>query len=116
MKPREIKFRAWDKKDKKFITDFTIAGDGYCARFSNISADIREGNDLIPMQYTGLKDKNSKEIYEGDICKPQYRSGVHIVEWDTNRCCFNIGNYALWEVIGNIWESKHLLDNTETKV
>lgn len=53
---REIKFRAWDERFKKM--DF--GGGDLLLRIN--SKDFSE-----PMQYTGLKDKNGKEIYEGDI-------------------------------------------------
>lgn len=62
---REIKFRAWDGKSMHqnvVIVDNKAYRRGY---FANIfSPNAKAG---IPMQYTGLKDKNSKEIYEGDI-------------------------------------------------
>ena len=60
---REIKFRAWDNKQNKMRNDgFSIYYDG-----SIQFADSIESKDFILMQYTGLKDKNGKEIYEGDI-------------------------------------------------
>jgi len=57
---REIKFRAWDKINKKMIY---FDGDILLATITNPP----HKSDFIPMQYTGLQDKNGKEIYEGDI-------------------------------------------------
>ena len=81
------------------------------------------------IQYTGLKDKNGKEIYKGDIVKhsdyPFYKcSGKNKVEWNINRSGFEpfctpiimddgeefIANSGEWiEVIGNIYENPELL-------
>ena len=66
-------------------------------------------------QYTGLKDKNDVEIYEGDIVKGNYLRGIGVVEWNKYFCKFdishrmNISPSDEFEVIGNIYENKELL-------
>jgi uncharacterized phage protein (TIGR01671 family) len=77
--------------------------------------------EAIPMQYTGLKDKNGKEIYDGDILKD--RQGMGEVKWIQEHCSFLVrtrkpsayhrleGDYQLnlTEVIGNIYENPEIL-------
>ena len=78
---------------------------------------------IILMQYTGLKDKNGKEIYEGDIIKTKIFNGKYEnaeVYWNVNAWCIRTkkettglfvtkGEYGV-EIIGNIYENQELLE------
>lgn len=115
---REIKFRFWDLRNNDMKTPLTLK---QLAQFQVLPLDILTWDEeLLPMQYTGLEDKNGKEIYEGDKDK----SGG-VVMYNEEKALFALHVYydALkkWsplsypidasniEIIGNIHENPELL-------
>ena len=109
---REIKFRAWDKEQAKMKKDFRFD------EFNDVN-DYFADNDFVFMQFTGLKDKNGKEIYEGDILLlPDKELGE--VFWGRRYVGFWVdlgedfaetleaGLAKSSEIIGNIYENKEL--------
>ena len=128
---REIKFRAWDKENKEMLEvqelDYEDSYDGKPMIRTTMYNDYFDEEDMILMQYTGLKDRNGVEIYEGDIIacmtndgKELYKSIVKYGKFNCS-CCngvygwyFDGGDirdceYDLCEVIGNIYENPDLL-------
>lgn len=129
---REIKFRAWIKEENKMVIvetmDFTDKSMQYLEKNEIIDAYLLRTTfleDIELMQYTGIKDKNGTEIYEGDILKDK-KGRLAIVKWHGSfsafMCCFvseeNLYKknkflylaYMNLEVIGNIYENKNLLE------
>ena len=109
---REIKFRAWDFENKQMRTEL---------RASEIGVLVEGGYKGL-MQFTGLKDKNGKKIYEGDIVdgmatryfiKNGGRGMYEFWESETEQGyhwgIWNVHNQL--EIIGNIWENSELLTN-----
>ena len=131
---REIKFRVWDKKFKMMLSPELIDIDFNEGKIEVTTDTLRydevytdEIKDFVLMQYTNLKDKNGKEIYEGDILKKFDDVPINLyVKYDTD-----MGEYLLvkeeeWEdslygcmcfneveVIGNIYENEDLLKQND---
>ena len=127
---REIKFRAWDKIDKEMINiNLSVApNDAFDEKSITLEEALEANHRFIVIQYTGLKDKNGKEVYEGNIIKIWYdnrnKKYLHskgmlthrtiIIKWKNrgNTVGFNIPRDN-FEVIGNIFENLELLERNK---
>jgi len=114
---RIIKFRVWDKKNNRMFNDcFELTKKGYMEW-----VQLKQASDNLEwMQFTGLSDKNGKDVFEGDLIKWAIGGGiVQEVYWNTKECAFyarpfSMDNTESWldsscEVIGNIHENPELL-------
>lgn len=119
---RDIKFRAWDKNKKAFVDPKNLLHGSIWGDGEKNSAQLTYSSDVYLMQYTGLKDKNGKEIYEGDIvmrhekfclgriCQVVFQMGSFELH------CSAIGAFnmehstEIMEIIGNIYQNPELIE------
>lgn len=137
---REIKFRAWTKRDDCWIGGFSIHQSGLFSDLINAKIEepqhiaiadahwqvLSKQDDIVVMQYTGLKDKAGRDIYEGDILlNPKYGKAEVVFQYG----CFGVDIYSPYklgsgfysfntiiadyencEVIGNVYENPELIN------
>lgn len=126
---KELKFRFWDKEMEVMLCppnhhlSLSITGDP-----CNYQTG-QGGNDYIVMQFTGLRDKAGKEIYEGDIVKHEYEDDLNVIKFGTGYqgkpadgmylywgwCACGWGERGAFmgydvEIIGNKYENPKLME------
>lgn len=122
------KFRAWTEEGKVMYYDvYPFKDDTLLLSYDEIAFDEVPASDFILMQYTGLRDKNGREIYEGDVVRYEccFESYVEEVIYDDKHCNFGtidkdektfsfdalISDFDVdcFEVVGNKYENLELL-------
>lgn len=121
-----LKFRAWDKEFKEMVQVDALLFDEQAikATYKNGSVTKEDMKNYVLMQSTGLKDKQGKEIFEGDVLFGHAGENFwEIVEFDTEEgqwirrdiwCNSKLGlsEYnEFMEIVGNIYENPELLEN-----
>ena len=127
MNNRELKFRVWDKRSEKGSSTKEML---YDVQKHHLWYDTLDYTDTyVVMQFTGLKDKNGKEIYEGDIVQYNRRSSYDGINFEVKWSEDNWGwvlvsknkdylineqtpegyRYEFIEIVGNIFENPDLL-------
>ncbi|MDQ0268911.1 YopX family protein [Cytobacillus purgationiresistens] len=128
---REIKFRLWCKDLEEIIEVNEVGFENNklwyieCIDHDKELLYFPEKNDHVLMEYTGLKDKNGKKIYEGDIVKHLGRIGEITWECEYKALGFYLKSgedlldvvnpYSSWAlvIIGNIYENPELLEESK---
>ena len=117
---REIKFRAWDKGLKVMNKQYMWGGRYLIEHGQDLGCVLGNTDRFEIMQYTGLKDKNGKEIYEGDIvrtalyglrdCEVVFMKAGFYLLLDTGigTNLYPMSDVGM-EIIGNIYETPELL-------
>ena len=123
-----IKFRAWDTLNKQWLNlqEITLAFDGAVMAVSDMDGEVYGLHQVKLCQYTGLIDKQGKEVYEGDVVRGTYHLLTRGFIQVTAQVVYSEG-FAVWDayclsfrqplwhyrddmvVIGNIYENPYLV-------
>ena len=117
---REIKFRVWWKLKKRWVKPEDLTNPYVVTiDLTENGFTFKKNSGFIYCQYIELKDRNGKEIYEGDILFNPYDKNNYEIIWDEMQGAFSLGengcmlrSYCLnkfWEIIGNIHQNPELL-------
>lgn len=127
---KELKFRVWDKERETFLNNVFIGLDGKLYQFSKatifgIAITYLDSENKNISKFTGLHDKNGKEIFEGDIIK--IKDETYRITYNGCFSSFDMTNidkakqykdlyilnrdYQKSEIVGNIYQNRELLEN-----
>ncbi len=131
---REIKFRVWDKKNKKWIDDSDIAINQKGLLFVRYEGQVEfqpmsltKSSNFKVVLYTGINDKKGKEIYQGDVVEIKSIDGIYYEKicWNKSESrlednCWEFSDSTGWfveelEIIGSIYENPELLTQMNEK-
>lgn len=117
---REIKFRAWDKENNQWVNQNAVLPNWSDTPYFNVACivgdetlELRSDENFIWCEYTGLKDKNGKEVFEGDIVRFKLFNEATPCYWEVKipniyLAMKNEENHQI-EVIGNLYQHPELL-------
>jgi uncharacterized phage protein (TIGR01671 family) len=139
---RKISFRAWDKEERRMWLNVQNAYDTLGKHCEHDDCDcffepesfcgVLENERYVVMQFTGLLDRNGKQIYEGDILRYPLEEEIISIRWDTTGANWQFDTHKAFddgvgrgnwdfksgiaknsEVIGNVFENPELLTNSK---